>query len=136
MVWAQAQNITIKILQREKDGQEEIQIMTGPLTISLLLKHQLFLSSIEDLNERFYSKKCSWALPLCGTVNYSWPMRADLKKTSLPGLLWLLSRHFLIHYFNTLLIISISTFTAGVEYRWWGVTLILLSWIVFSHSVI
>lgn len=59
MVWAQAQNITIKILQREKDGQEEIQIMTGPLTISLRLKHQLFLSSIKDLNEHFYSKKCS-----------------------------------------------------------------------------
>ena len=57
--WAQAQNITIKTLQREKDGEEETQDMTDSLNTSLPLKHRLFLLSIKDLNEYFYSNKCS-----------------------------------------------------------------------------
>lgn len=61
--------------------------MTDPLNISLTLKHRLFLLSIKELNEYFYSKKCSRGLPLCGIADHSQPVRPDLRETSLPGLL-------------------------------------------------
>lgn len=44
---------------REKDGEQETRDMTDPLTISFPLKCRLFLLFIKDLNEYFYSEKCS-----------------------------------------------------------------------------
>jgi len=59
VVWPQAQNITFKKLQSEKDGKEKAQDMTDPLTVSHPFKYRLFLLSIKDLNEHFYTKKHS-----------------------------------------------------------------------------